>query len=54
MVEVELMANASLLILSMLKGQLDTGHTFGSFALSTRKDDITHCPAAQLLGRGLS
>ena len=46
MVQVQFMANASLLILSMLKGQLDASDTFGRFVLCTGKDDIAHRPAA--------
>ena len=54
MVQVKLMANTCLLILGMLKGQLDTRHTLSRFVLRTSKDNIAHRPAAQLLGRGLT
>lgn len=50
MIQIKLMANPRLLILRMLKGQLDAGDTFGGFILRADKDDITHRPAAELLG----
>ena len=48
------MTNSGLLILGMLKSQLHTGNTFRRFVLRTRKDNIAHRPAAQLLRRGLT
>ena len=45
MVQIKLMANTRLLILGMLKGQLNTGNAFGRFILRAGKNDITHRPA---------
>src|SRR5690606_17934340 len=46
MVQIKLMAYTRLLILGMLKGQLNTGNAFGRFILRASKDDITHRPTA--------
>ena len=48
------MADARVLVLGVLKGQLDTGDTFGDAGLCPCKNHITHRPAAQLLGGGLA